>query len=162
LTESRHEHPWWRTADVVFGGSALLALILDYFWPLSFQTLGLGSGDSFWQHVLAVTLLLSGGAVIFLSKRALRRAGETSAPDVATQRIVKHGMYRYSRNPLYLGLLLCYVGLGFGIDLPWLLILALPTMILTHWLLIRPEERYLLQRFGREFVQYKETVRRWL
>lgn len=157
MSVQRIKHPWWRTADVVFGGSALLALALNYFWPLS-----LGMGDSPWRHVIAIALLTTGGVIIYASKRALQRACETSSPEVAPQHIVTSGMYRYSRNPLYLGLLLCYVGLGFGVDLPWLLILALPTMALTYLLLIRPEEKYLLQRFGGEFLRYKETVRRWL
>lgn len=149
---------WWRTADVVFGASLALSFVLHYFWPLS---LGAPHG-SLIPHLIGIPLLLGGGLIIALAKRELIRLGQPSEPRKPTTRIVKGGVYKYSRNPMYTGLTLCYVGLSIGIDKPWLLILLLPTLVIVHFLLIRPEERYLEAKFGGEFLHYKKTVRRWL
>ena len=142
---------------MVFGCSLAIGLLLQWLWPLSLGALS----SSPLRHLLALALLAAGGLLIVASKRALHLAGESSSPHVAPRRIVTAGPYRRSRNPLYAGLALCYAGLGFGVDVPWLLLLVPPTMLATQWLLIRPEERELERRFGREFRQYKALVRRW-
>lgn len=70
--------------------------------------------------------------------------------------------FRYSRNPLYTGLALCYCGLAFAIDNVWLLILLPLTLITVQTSLIKPEEHYLEQKFGDNYREYKKRVRRWL
>lgn len=155
--EAAH-HSRWRTADVVFGASLALSFVFHYFWPLSF---GLPSG-SLIPHLIGAPLLFGGSLIIIFSKKELIRLGQPSEPRKPTTRIVREGLYKYSRNPMYTGLALCYAGLGIAIDKPWLLILLVPTVIIVHLLLIRPEERYLEEKFGEEFIQYKKTVRRWM
>ena len=103
-----------------------------------------------------------GSLIIIFSKKELIRLGQPSEPRKPTTRIVREGLYKYSRNPMYTGLALCYAGLGIAIDKPWLLIMLVPTVIIVHYLLIRPEERYLEAKFGEEFMRYKKTVRRWI
>ena len=151
-------HSRWRTADVVFGVSLVLSFVLSYFWPLS---IGIPSG-SLLPHLIGAPLLFGGSLIIVFSKRELLRLGQPSEPRQPTTRIVTGGLYRYSRNPMYTGLALCYAGLGIAIDRPWLLIMLVPTIAIVQQLLIRPEERYLKAKFGEEFMRYKRTVRRWL
>lgn len=148
----------WRTADVIFGISLLAGLALSYFWPLS---LGLPR-DSLVLHLIGAPLLLGGGAIIVLSKKALLSHGQPSEPRQPTTRIVTGGPYGYSRNPMYTGLALCFAGLGVAIDKPWLLIVLPFTLLAVYRLLIRPEEHYLEGRFGEAFLAYKKAVRRWL
>lgn len=147
----------WRTADIIFGTSLVVGLILNYLWPLN---LG-GLSDSPLRHAIGAPLLLLGGAIIVLSKQELLRQGQPSAPRQPTTRIVTAGMYRFSRNPMYAGLALCFLGLGFAINKPWLLILLPFTLVLVQLLLIRPEEKYLKRKFGEDFIRYKKSVRRW-
>ena len=151
-------HSRWRTADVVYGAILVVSFALDYLWPLSF---GVPSG-SLLPHLIGAPLLFGGSLIIFFSKKELIRLGQPSEPRKPTSRIVMGGLYKYSRNPMYTGLTLCFAGLGIAIDKPWLLILLVPTVIIVQQLLIRPEERYLEAKFGEEFVHYKNTVRRWL
>ena len=151
-------HSRWRTADVVYGAILVVSFALDYLWPLSF---GVPSG-SLLPHLIGAPLLFGGSLIIFFSKKELIRLGQPSEPRKPTTRIVTGGLYKYSRNPMYTGLTLCFAGLGIAIDKPWLLILLVPTVIIVQQLLIRPEERYLEAKFGEEFVHYKNTVRRWL
>jgi len=148
----------WRTADVVFGVSLALSFVLHYFWPLSFGI----PRDSLILHLIGAPLLFGGSFIILLSKRELLRMGQPSEPRKPTTRIVTRGLYRYSRNPMYTGLALCYAGLGVAIDKLWLLILLIPTVLIVQQLLIGPEEKYLEANFGDEFLRYKKTVRRWL
>lgn len=151
-------HSPWRTADVVYGISLVLSFALNYFWPLSFGI----PRDSLIPHLVGAPLLLGGSLIIIFSKKELIRFGQPSEPRKPTTRIVTGGLYGYSRNPMYTGLTQCFAGLGVAIDKPWLLILLIPTVITVHLLLIRPEERYLEEKFGEEFLRYKRTVRRWI
>lgn len=155
--EAAH-HSLWRTADVVFGSSLALSFALNYFWPLTFGVLS----GSIILHVIGAPLLIVGSIIIILSKKELIRLGQPSEQRKPTTQIAKEGLYKYSRNPMYAGLTLCFTGLGFAIDKPWLLILLLPTLLTVQFVLIRPEEKYLRGKFGEEFMQYKKAVRRWL
>jgi protein-S-isoprenylcysteine O-methyltransferase Ste14 len=89
-------------------------------------------------------------------------AGTTMFPFKEASRLVTHGPYRFTRNPMYLGLTLAYVGLSLALNTAWPLIL-LPLML---WLLIatviQPEEKYLTAEFGEEYVSYTKRVRRWM
>jgi protein-S-isoprenylcysteine O-methyltransferase Ste14 len=82
-------------------------------------------------------------------------------PDQATS-LVSNGIYRFSRNPMYLGFLLLLAGWGFYVS-NWAAALLLPFFVIyMNRFQIRPEERALQARFGAEFEKYAATVRRWL
>jgi len=110
------------------------------------------------------------GAIIFLTGLALniggfviqKRAGADPIPFNPSTRIVSHGPYRFSRNPMYLGFALCTFGLAILVDSAWML-LALPIgLVLVDRIVITREERYLERKFGDEYLNYKRRVRRWL
>lgn len=148
----------WRTAEVVFGASLVLGFALQYFQPLSF---GRYTGSPVFDAI-GLTLLIAGSLIIVAAKRELVREQQPSEPGAPTTHIVTGGPYRFSRNPLYGGLLVCYAGLAFAIEMPWHLILLLPTALAVQIILIRPEEEFLAQTFGDEFDRYRKRVRRWL
>jgi protein-S-isoprenylcysteine O-methyltransferase Ste14 len=72
------------------------------------------------------------------------------------------GIYSYSRNPMYTGLLLVYLGLTMQFGNWWTLILVPFLIAFITYLVIRPEERYLTRAFGDEYINYKKRVRRWI
>lgn len=76
--------------------------------------------------------------------------------------LVTSGIYRFTRNPMYLGILFMLIawGLYLGNILSLLFIIAFVFYI--HRFQIRPEERFLEDKFGAEFVLYKTKVRTWL
>jgi len=148
----------WRTTDVVFGLSLVLGLLLNYAWPLSLPILD----ESMLRHIIGAPLLLIGSLIVIFSKKELIQAGQPSEPKQPTTKIVKSGFYKYSRNPSYLGISLCFFGLSVALNMPWWLLLLLPTILITQIILIQPEEKYLEKTFGREFLSYKAAVRRWL
>jgi len=148
----------WRTADIYFGASLATGLGLDYYYPLHFG----GFSGSFILHLVGAPLLVIGSLMIIYSKQILQAHNQPSEPGVATTAIIQDGMYQHSRNPLYTGLTLCYCGLAFAIDNVWLLVLLPLTLITVLLVLIKPEERYLEQKFGDDYRDYKKRVRRWL
>lgn len=122
------------------------------------------SVDIPWRKVFVVLLFCLGGIVAVPAIAAFRSAGTTvdpRDPGKAT-RLVVRGVYRYSRNPMYLGLL-CLLG-AWGFYLSNLLAFAgLPLFVLAmNRLQIRPEEAAMLAQFGDDYRKYTESVRRWI
>ena len=83
-------------------------------------------------------------------------------PGQPTLRIIEEGPYRLSRNPLYVGLLDLYLGLALLAPTVWGLVLFPVAVLLLLWGAIRPEERFLHERFGAPYDDYARRVRRWL
>jgi protein-S-isoprenylcysteine O-methyltransferase Ste14 len=83
-------------------------------------------------------------------------------PGQPTRAMIEEGPYRLSRNPLYVGMLALYLGLALLAPTFWGLVLFPAAVLLVHWGAIRPEERFLRERFGAEYADYAGRVRRWL
>jgi len=113
----------------------------------------------------ALLLLLTAGAVVGLAGvRTFRRAQTTVNPyrPHATSRLVTSGVYRFTRNPMYLGLILALTGWGIYLANVWSLLLGFAFVPFMNQFQIRPEERALERLFGQEFRGYCRRVRRWL
>ena len=72
------------------------------------------------------------------------------------------GPYRYTRNPMYLSLLVVYLGATLAFRLPWAVALLVPVFLMLHFGVILPEERHIEAAFGEPYRAYKRRVRRWL
>jgi protein-S-isoprenylcysteine O-methyltransferase Ste14 len=83
-------------------------------------------------------------------------------PGQETRAMIEEGPYRLSRNPLYVGLLALYAGLTLLAPTVWGLVLLPVAVLLVRWGAIRPEERFLRERFGPAYDDYAQRVRRWL
>lgn len=91
-----------------------------------------------------------------------RRAGTDPIPFHPTTRIVTHGLYRFTRNPMYIGFALWTFGIAILTDSLWMLAAVPIGLVLTDLLVVRREETYLERKFGDEYLAYKGRVRRWL
>lgn len=117
-----------------------------------------------WRWIFAGIFIGAGAVVALLGVLAFRRANTTVDPRVPQQSssLVACGIYRYSRNPMYLGFLLWLIGLACYL----LSIVAFAVLPLFVWYMnqfqIKPEERFLQQKFGVEYQIYRSNVRRWL
>jgi protein-S-isoprenylcysteine O-methyltransferase Ste14 len=93
---------------------------------------------------------------------AFARKGTAVEPWKPTTAIVTDGPYRVTRNPAYLGMALMYAGIALLGDALWALVpLPLVLAVIDRRVIAR-EERYLERKFGREYLDYKGTVRRWI
>lgn len=117
-----------------------------------------------WRRSLAVVLFAMGllcgvaGVLIFLKVRTTVHPGR---PEHAAK-LVTTGIYRRTRNPMYLGLLLMLAGWALVLANLLALLLLPEFVICMNGLQILPEERILRAKFGAEFEAYARTVRRWL
>jgi protein-S-isoprenylcysteine O-methyltransferase Ste14 len=76
--------------------------------------------------------------------------------------LVTTSIHGWSRNPIYVGMLLLYAGIGIAARGPWVFILARPLVIILRYGVVAREEAYLERRFGDAYRNYKARVRRWL
>lgn len=117
-----------------------------------------------WQKAVAMAVFLAAGAAGFPAIRAFRQADTTIDPvriDRASA-LVTTGIYRLTRNPMYVSLTLLLVALALWLGGVW--VWAGP-LGLAAWLdryQIRPEERAMSAQFGAEYARYQGQVRRWL
>ena len=108
-------------------------------------------------------LLIVGGFVVgLLGFREMRRAETNVDPYKPATTVVTEGPYRYTRNPMYVGFTLMYLGISAFAN-ALLAVLLLPGVFaVIRRGVIEREERYLERKFGEEYLQYKERVRRWI
>ncbi len=143
---------------IIFVVSALAAAALSWFAGLPFETkmpagLGLAAG---------VLLIAMGVGLLLLATRRFKAAGTPIPPNQPTKTIVVEGIYRYSRNPMYLGFTLVLLGFGLALDQLWFIIAAPLAMFAVYKLAIEREEAYLERKFGADYLHYKARVRRWI
>ena len=100
--------------------------------------------------------------LVFASLALFARARTTLMPGGSASRLVTGGPFRISRNPMYLSLVLAYAGVALMLDLPWALALLPVPALLAQRVQIPFEEARMARLFGREYLDYRSRVRRWL
>ena len=158
--ETERDHPGViAPPPVIFAGTVVLALALHWLLPkplpaiLMAEEVRYGVGPAL--AVLSVMIAMA-------SIRRFRKAGTNVPPWQATTTIVETGPYRFSRNPMYLGLAGLYLGIGLIVGGLWFAILFVPFLIVIQLGVILREEVYLARKFGDVYLDYKSRVRRWL
>lgn len=109
-----------------------------------------------------IALLAVGVALGVSAVWVIRRAGSSIVPVRPTTALVTGGPFRVTRNPMYLGLAMCYAGIAVSFNALWPL-LVLPFVVrVVRRRVIGREERYLERTFGRVYRRYVERVPRWI
>ena len=122
---------------------------------------GLGLPDMV-RRGLAIGGLVLGLGIEGWAVGLFRRARTAVQPWKPSTALVVDGVYRLSRNPIYLGFAIIYLGLATGFDSPLAIILFIPCLLVVDRFVIQREERYLAARFGAAYADYRRRVRRWL
>jgi protein-S-isoprenylcysteine O-methyltransferase Ste14 len=107
-------------------------------------------------------LILIGVAIMAAGVRNFSRAATPVPSNQPVRALVTTGIHGWSRNPIYVGMFLLYAGIGIAARSPWVVILALPLVIILRYGVVAREEAYLERRFGDAYRDYKARVRRWL
>lgn len=145
----------WVPPPLIYAAGFLLGGVVQRAVPLE----GLEGGP--WR-LLGAACMASAVALNASSISSFRRAKTSLVPVKPTSVLVASGPYRFTRNPMYVGLGLLHAGLALWLGMPWAL-LFLPLVLATvDRFVIRREEGYLARKFGDEYVRYAARVRRWL
>lgn len=140
----------------VFVIAAFAAMLAAHRWIPIRQIL------SFPWNLLGTLLLLSGMSLSLVALRLFRYRRTTPEPFGHPRALVTSGPFRFSRNPMYAGILLMCSGVAalLGSVTPWLAVLALAAVLDVYF--VRPEEKQLELKFGAAYRRYRSCVRRWL
>ena len=148
----RFPPPFW------LAGGFLIGWVLE----MSVKRIHLTDSSTAVAHAIGTVLVACGAVVAAWGVLTFVRSRTAIIPHRPASRLVESGPYRLTRNPMYTGFTIAYVGLAFLLNAGWpLLVLPFALYALYHFV-IRREERYLADAFGAEYSSYRQRVRRWL
>lgn len=156
--ENKKDHPGVYIPPPLFYIIAFLASVLiqklvpldkDFFYTTISRIIG--------SIILVVALLFN-----FPALRQFFKTKNTLVTIKPANSLQTTGIYSFSRNPMYISLLLFYTGLAFIIGNWWNFILLPLLFLVVQEYVIKREEQYLQRRFGQQYQDYKSKVRRWL
>jgi len=119
----------------------------------------LGSLSGF--KYIGVVVVMLGICITILARLSFKRAETNVAPWKPTTKIVSTGIFAYTRNPFYVAFCLISIGIGTFFNSIWILLSFIPSAVIIYYTAIKKEEAYLEEKFGEEYVHYKNKVRRW-
>lgn len=146
---------------LIYLGGLVLGLLVDY--GVGGPSLGALSGvPAEWRYVLGAALVVLGVLLAFLAAKRFRDAGTEVIPYRPSTALVTSGAFRFTRNPMYVGMTCAYLGLALLADSIIGLLFLLPVLaVMTYGVILR-EEHYLEVKFGEAYRDYKRKVRRWI
>jgi protein-S-isoprenylcysteine O-methyltransferase Ste14 len=136
----------------------LAGFALEQFWPLRIVPTRIAFG----AQVAGAFLIAIGLALSIWAVLVFRAVGTSPIPTRASTAVASGGPYRFTRNPMYLGLGLVSAGVAGLANALWPLLLVPLVLAVVQRLVICREERYLEHKFGESYLAYKAQVRRWL
>jgi len=141
--------------QLIYAVPLALSLVIHYWWPIAGLPALVGAPAGLVSIALGFVLLVT-------AVRGFRAVGTTLQPWESTTALVTSGPFRFSRNPVYLGYTLLYLGVALWTRSVWSLALLPLVLAAMTRLVIRREERYLDARFGAAYRDYARRVRRWI
>ncbi len=150
--ETPNRFPW---PPVLSGTLAVAAVVLGHVAPIG-PALPAWLSDAGWA--------LFGVAALFATWAAhtMRAAATNIYPHRGADRLVDHGPFAISRNPLYLASLGILAGLGFATGIAWFWVATAVDAVLLKELAIKREEAHMAARFGDAWERYRGRVPRWI
>ena len=114
------------------------------------------------QVVTGWALIVMGFSLMAWGLATFRLARTAVYPNQPARQLVAKGPYRFSRNPMYVGLTIMTTGIGLLADNIWMLMILPVVLTVISKFVIRREERYLQHAFGASYEDYLKRVRRWI
>jgi protein-S-isoprenylcysteine O-methyltransferase Ste14 len=140
---------------LIFLSGLVLGGFVSWFYPFLILPDGFAG-------IFGNLLFLSGIGLIAIAFVQMRKAKTNIEPWKPTTAIIDSGLYGLSRNPIYLAMVLIYLGLSLLVNSVWLLIFLPLVLLVIHFGVIVREEKYLEGKFGEDYLDYKKRVRRWI
>ena len=134
--------------------SANLSVSLSYVLGYRIEALASGAGGLFFMFLSII--------IIFLAIKQFTNIEEDPNPTTSSKNIIAVGIYNWTRNPMYLGLIFFLFGLGLVLKFEIISAFSLLTFIIFNYFVVKREEEYLERKFEDIYLVYKKKVRRWL
>jgi protein-S-isoprenylcysteine O-methyltransferase Ste14 len=135
--------------------SIALSGVMNNYYPLSLPR---------WAMLLWIGFVLSVAAIVITlwGMREFRAFSNPVAPNRPINQLMVSGPYQFTRNPLYLSLVLLQLGLGLLFLNGWMVLMLLPVVLIVRYYVVAREEAYLIRQFGSAYQEYQKGVRRWI
>ncbi|MFT4837417.1 MAG: protein-S-isoprenylcysteine O-methyltransferase Ste14 [Psychromonas sp.] len=142
-------------AQIIFLFTVIAGFILQYVAPVHFFASGI------FILVLSTIVLIAGILIAVWALKTMKTEKVSPNHYTPTAKLIVAGPYQYSRNPMYISMILVYLGITLLLNSLWFFVLLMPMSILVCRGIIQPEEMFLEAYFGEEYKNYKKRVRRW-
>lgn len=136
--------------------AVLAGFALDWLEPLPFLP------EDWPNGLLGAVVFVLALALAIWAMDSMTRAGTNVPTNRPTTTIVESGPYRFTRNPIYVGMCGGLIGLGIAFDNLWLVLTLVPFVLVIRYGVVAREEAYLERKFGEPYRGYRQRVRRWL
>ena len=142
----------------------LVAFLMGLWLEGAMYRLRLWDAEPIPRPLIAVGLaiVLAGAVFVGWGIVTFRRHQTAIIPFRAASTLVRSGPYRFTRNPMYLGMTLAHLGASVALNAMWPIILLPMALVVLFKLVIAKEERHLWEMFGNDYVEYRRQVRRWI
>lgn len=140
---------------IAFLIAVLMMLVLHACWPIATVIVPP-------YHLFGIVLIAVGVGLSISGSRQFARVGANIKTFDAPTKLVTDGLFRYSRNPMYLGFVLALIGVSLTLNSVSTLPIPLLFFLLSDRWYIRFEEQRMIEHFGADYVAYRQRTRRWL
>ena len=137
---------------IILLASFVLQITLLFFFPISIDL----------SSLLGLILIISGISLVFVSFRFMRKMKTTFIHDGTPEVLISSGPFRFSRNPIYLGMLTFLVGVAFLMSSLSAIIISFVFGVIINFTWISHEEKKLKELFSEDWENYSSKVRRWI
>ena len=137
---------------IILLASFVLQVILLFSFPIPIDL----------SSLLGLILIISGISLVFVSFRFMRKMKTTFIPDGTPKVLISSGPFRFSRNPIYLGMLTFLVGVAFLMSSLSAIIISFVFGVIINFTWISHEEKKLKELFSEDWENYSSKVRRWI
>jgi len=114
------------------------------------------------SYEIGLLLIISSLIIFIISINTFNDIDENPIPTSSTTQIISRSIYGYTRNPMYLAILILQVGIGMSLSMIHIIFFTIFTYMVLKYYVILPEEKYLEKKFRAKYLIYKKMVRRWL
>jgi len=132
-------------------GIMLLSLILPIQRSITFP-----------HNLGGIILLVIGVHIALVAKRLFKKTNTPMSPEAEPIRLHTQGVFKYSRNPMYLGIVIGLIGIAIGTGYLVNLIFPFIYLMIMNYVFIKHEEENLEKEFGNKYKEYRKKTRRWI
>ena len=148
-----------RIPPAIYVGVFLIGLLVESVAPVPLARSDTAANA---LRLAGTVLLIAGAAVALWGVLTFWSHHTTMFPFKPAAALVQGGPYRFTRNPMYLGMTLAHAATALLLNVGWPLLLLPVAVWLVSRTVIRPEEEYLTRTFGEDYRAFTRRVRRWL